>query len=126
MFEDPTIQQANAKALENGVQISYILQMVNSARKHGLAVPVLLVGYCSPVRAYAYGEEKLLRDCKAAGVDGLIIVDLPPEETAQFHDLCKSKGSAYPIFRAYISIRLIKIPGYRTFLSLALPPRTHT
>ncbi|CAG8901689.1 unnamed protein product [Penicillium egyptiacum] len=80
MTEGPTIQQANAKALENGVQFSYILHMVQ---------------YCDPVRAYAYGEEKLLRDCKAAGVDGFIVVDLPSEETPRFCVLCKSKGLSY-------------------------------
>ncbi|KAJ5202515.1 hypothetical protein N7449_004594 [Penicillium cf. viridicatum] len=92
MTESPTIQQANSKALENGVRLSYILQMVKSARKQGLAVPVLLVGYYNPVREYPYGEDKLLRDCKAAGIDGLIIVDLPPEDAVRFRDLCKSKG----------------------------------
>ncbi|KAJ5598150.1 hypothetical protein N7537_008234 [Penicillium hordei] len=93
MTESPTIQQANSKTLENGVQLSHILQMVKSARKQGLAVPVLLVGYYNPVREYPYGEDKLLRDCKAAGVDGLIIVDLPLEDAVRFRDLCKSKGS---------------------------------
>ncbi|KGO65650.1 Aldolase-type TIM barrel [Penicillium italicum] len=93
--EDSTIRQANAKALENGVQISHILQMVKSARTQGLAVPVLLIGYYKPVREHPYGEEKLLRDCKAAGVDGLIIVDLPTENTVQFYVRCKSKGLSY-------------------------------
>lgn len=96
MTESSTIQQANAKALENGVQLPHILQMVKSARKQGLAVPVLLVGYYNPVREYPYGEDKLLRDCNAAGVDGLIIVDLPPGDIVRFRDLCKSKGSLFP------------------------------
>ncbi|KAJ5415415.1 hypothetical protein N7465_004110 [Penicillium sp. CMV-2018d] len=95
MTESPIIQQANAKALENGVQLSYILHMVNSARKRGLAIPVLLVGYYNPVCEYPYGEDKLLRDCNAAGVDGLVIIDLPPEDMVRFHDLCKSKGLSY-------------------------------
>ncbi|KAJ5942670.1 hypothetical protein N7516_002838 [Penicillium verrucosum] len=95
MTESSTIQQANAKALENGVQLPHILQMVKSARKQGLAVPVLLVGYYNPVREYPYGEDKLLRDCNAAGVDGLIIVDLPPGDIVRFRDLCKSKGLSY-------------------------------
>lgn len=81
------------------MQMSYILQMVNSARKRGLAVPVLLVGYYNPVREYPYGEDKLLRDCRAAGVDGLIILDLSPESAVWFSDLCKSKGSIYLSFR---------------------------
>ncbi|KAJ5779249.1 Aldolase-type TIM barrel [Penicillium paradoxum] len=95
MLDEPTIQRANAKALENGVRIPAILQMVKSARKQGLNVPVLLVGYYNPVCAYAYGEEKMLRDCQAAGVDGFIILDLPPEEAVRFRNLCTDKGLSY-------------------------------
>ncbi|CAG8102510.1 unnamed protein product [Penicillium nalgiovense] len=95
MAESHAIKLVNARALENGVQIPYILHMVQSARKRGLAIPVLLIGYYNPVCSYPYGEEKLLRECKAAGVDGLIIVDLLPETTLRFRDLCKSKGLSY-------------------------------
>ncbi|KAJ6189038.1 hypothetical protein N7519_003946 [Penicillium mononematosum] len=93
--ESHAIKLANLRALENGVQISYILHMVQSARKRGLAIPVLFIGYYNPVRSYPYGEEKLLRECKAAGVDGLTIVDLLPKTTVGFRDLCKSKGLSY-------------------------------
>ncbi|OQE12931.1 hypothetical protein PENFLA_c059G05334 [Penicillium flavigenum] len=95
MAESHAIKLANARALQNGVQISYFLHMVRSARKRGLAIPVLLIGYYNPVRSYPYGEEKLLRECKAAGVDGLTIVDLLPDTTVRFSDLCKSKGLSY-------------------------------
>lgn len=67
-----------------------MLQMVQDARRLGLTVPVLLMGYYNPVRAY--GEEKLLDDCRDAGVNGFIIVDLPPEEAVRFRDQCKVKG----------------------------------
>lgn len=120
MTEGPAIKQANSKALENGVRIPHVLQMVQSARKQGLTVPVLLIGFHDSVREYAYGEEKLLRDCMAAGVDGMIIVDLPTGELVRFSDLCKSKGSVYPILQAYICIRLTKPLGYCTFLSFHL------
>ena len=126
MAESNNIQLANARALENGVRMSYVLHMVQSARKRGLAIPVLLIGYYSPVHSYPYGEEKLLRECKAAGVDGLIIVDLLPENTMRFSDLCKSKGSIYHTSQAYIFTGLTKMPVYRTFLSLPLPPRMLT
>ncbi|CAG7954712.1 unnamed protein product [Penicillium salamii] len=96
MVDEPAIQRSNAQALENGVRIPTILQMVKSARHQGLAVPVLLMGYCNIVYEYPFGEEKFLRDCKAAGVDGFIIVDFPEDEAARFSQACESKGSVCP------------------------------
>src|SRR3569833_1000977 len=64
--------------------------MVRDARKQGLKAPVLLMGYYNPIRAY--GEEKALQDCKAAGVNGFILVDLPPEEAVSFRKLCSKAG----------------------------------
>lgn len=64
--------------------------MVRDARKQGLKCPVLLMGYYNPMRAY--GEEKLLQDCKEAGINGFILVDLPPEEAISFRKLCSSAG----------------------------------
>ncbi|KAJ5674221.1 tryptophan synthase [Penicillium macrosclerotiorum] len=97
-FTDPltdgeTIQKSNAQALQNGVRISHMLQMVRDARALGLTAPVLFMGYYNPVRAY--GEERLLQDCAAAGVNGFILVDLPPEEAVRFRDLCKTEGLSY-------------------------------
>ena len=63
--------------------------MVRDARRQGLKAPVLLMGYYNPL--LAYGEENLLRDCKDAGVNGFIVVDLPPEEAVSFRKLC-TKG----------------------------------
>ncbi|KAJ5234385.1 tryptophan synthase, partial [Penicillium citrinum] len=93
LTDGPTIQRSNAQALVNGVRIPTMLQMVQDARRLGLTVPVLLMGYYNPVRAY--GEEKLLDDCRDAGVNGFIIVDLPPEEAVRFRDQCKVKGLSY-------------------------------
>lgn len=67
-----------------------MLAMVREARSQGLTVPVLLMGYYNPVRAY--GEERLLKECCDAGVNGFIIVDLPPEEAVCFRDACKREG----------------------------------
>ena len=64
--------------------------MVRQARKRGLRTPVLLMGYYNPV--LRYGEEKLLRDSREAGVNGFIMVDLPPEEAVRFRDLCRTEG----------------------------------
>lgn len=91
--DGPTIQTANTIALENGVTLSSTLQMVRDARKLGLKAPVLLMGYYNPLRAY--GEEKLLTDCKEAGVNGFIVVDLPPEEAVSFRKFCSSGGLSY-------------------------------
>lgn len=67
-----------------------MMKMVQDARKMGLTAPVLLMGYYNPVRAY--GEAKLLKECRASGVNGFIIVDLPPEEAVRFRNLCKAEG----------------------------------
>lgn len=63
--------------------------MIKTARGRGLRAPVLLMGYYNPL--LRYGEERLLRDCQAAGVNGFIVVDLPPEEAVSFRKLC-TKG----------------------------------
>ncbi|KAJ5564218.1 tryptophan synthase [Penicillium frequentans] len=97
-FTDPltdgtTIQNANAVALQNGVRIPNMLSMVREARSLGLTTPVMFMGYYNPVRAY--GEEKIIRDCRDAGVNGFIIVDLPPEEALRFRELCRRDGLSY-------------------------------
>lgn len=88
--DGPTIQKANTKALENGVTTPKCLQMVRGARKRGLKVPVILMGYYNPI--LSYGEERLIKDAREAGVNGFIMVDLPPEEAIKFRNYCKSGG----------------------------------
>ncbi|RYP05124.1 hypothetical protein DL765_009936 [Monosporascus sp. GIB2] len=88
--DGPTIQTSNTQALLNGVTIKSTLQMVRDARSKGLTAPVLLMGYYNPL--LSYGEEALLRDCKAASVNGFIVCDLPPEEAVSFRKFC-SKGA---------------------------------
>merc|ERR1711977_274135 len=97
-FTDPiadgvTIQKANTQALKNGVSVTSVLQMVRDARKKGLTVPVLFMGYYNPM--LSYGEEKLLKDCREAGVNGFIVVDLPPEEAVTFRNFCTRGGLSY-------------------------------
>ncbi|EAW14172.1 tryptophan synthase TRP5 [Aspergillus clavatus NRRL 1] len=91
--DGPTIQKANTKALANGVTVTIVLQMVRTARSRGLKAPLLLMGYYNPL--LRYGEERMLKDCKEAGVNGFIMVDLPPEEAVRFRDLCASNGLSY-------------------------------
>jgi tryptophan synthase len=76
-------------ALKNGVSIESTLAMVKEARSRGLKAPVMLMGYYNPL--LSYGEERLLKDCQTSGVNGFIVVDLPPEEAISFRKLC-SKG----------------------------------
>ncbi|KAK3938856.1 tryptophan synthase beta subunit-like PLP-dependent enzyme [Diplogelasinospora grovesii] len=91
--DGPTIQTSNTVALENGVTVQSTLQMVKDARKRGLKAPILLMGYYNPL--LSYGEERLLRDCKDADVNGFIVVDLPPEEAISFRRLCTRGGLSY-------------------------------
>lgn len=91
--DGPTIQKANTQALVNGVTIPMVLDMVRTARKRGLKVPVLFMGYYNPV--LQYGEERMLKDTKEAGANGFIMVDLPPEEAVRFRNSCAATGLSY-------------------------------
>jgi tryptophan synthase len=88
--DGPTIQKANTIALKNGVTTTTCLQMVRDARSRGLKVPVLFMGYYNPF--LSYGEERFIKDAREAGVNGFIMVDLPPEEAVRFRDHCKAGG----------------------------------
>jgi tryptophan synthase alpha chain len=78
MSDGPTIQAAGQRALKQGQTLAKTLDAVRAFRKGDDATPLVLMGYYNPV--YVYGVERFLADAKAAGVDGLIVVDLPPEE----------------------------------------------
>ncbi|KAL8884685.1 MAG: hypothetical protein Q9215_007330 [Flavoplaca cf. flavocitrina] len=91
--DGPTIQKANTQALKNGVTVTSTLEMVRSARRKGLKAPVLFMGYYNPL--LSYGEEKIMRDAKEAGVNGFIVVDLPPEEAVRFRNFCTKGGLSY-------------------------------
>ncbi len=78
MADGPTIQAAGVRALCGGQNMRKTLQLVREFRKGDDATPIVLMGYYNPI--YIYGVDKFLVDAKGAGVDGLIVVDLPPEE----------------------------------------------
>ena len=78
MADGPTIQLAGQRALEAGQTLQKTLDMVAEFRKGDDATPVVLMGYYNPI--YSRGVDRFLTDAKAVGVDGLIVVDLPPEE----------------------------------------------
>jgi len=81
MAEGPPIQASSLRALRAGMTLAKTLEMVPGFRKGEADTPVVLMGYYNPI--YSYGVERFVTDAKAAGVDGLIIVDLPPEEDSE-------------------------------------------
>jgi len=78
MADGPAIQAAGLRALKAGQRMARTLSLVRDFRKDDEQTPIILMGYYNPI--YIYGNERFVADAKAAGVDGLIIVDLPPEE----------------------------------------------
>lgn len=94
-FSDPladgaTIQRASERALANGIRLRDVLEQVAVMRASGVTAPLVLMGYYNPF--LQYGLERLARDAAAAGVDGLIIPDLPPEEAEPAHAACRAAG----------------------------------
>jgi len=81
MADGPSIQAASVRALAAGARMSGTLELIRHVRARDGEVPIILMGYYNPI--YAYGNERFLADAKAAGADGLIVVDLPPEEDAE-------------------------------------------
>ena len=77
MADGPAIQLAGQRALKNGQTLAKTIELVRQFREHEADTPIVLMGYYNPI--YIYGNERFLDDAASAGVDGLIIVDLPPE-----------------------------------------------
>ena len=78
MADGPSIQAGSLRALEAGMTLAGTLELVRGFRRRDADTPIVLMGYYNPI--YRYGAERFLEEAKAAGVDGLIVVDLPPEE----------------------------------------------
>jgi tryptophan synthase alpha chain len=81
MADGPAIQASSLRALRGGQNMIKTLELVRRFRRDDAATPVVLMGYYNPI--YIYGNDRFLADAKAVGVDGLIVVDLPPEEDAE-------------------------------------------
>jgi len=86
MADGPVIQKASERALARGIGAPQVLAMVREFRKSNSSTPVVLMGYANPVERYDQreGEGAFIRDAAAAGVDGLLVVDYPPEECEAF------------------------------------------
>ncbi|MDR3448646.1 MAG: tryptophan synthase subunit alpha [Alphaproteobacteria bacterium] len=81
MADGPAIEKANLRAFAGGIKLKKIIDAVRDFRAGDKDTPIILMGYANPL--YAYGLDKFAKDAKDAGVDGLIIADLPPEEDGQ-------------------------------------------
>jgi len=91
--DGPTIQKANTEALKHHVTFKDCLQFVRDVRKKGLKAPLILMGYYNPL--LIYGERKSALDAKEAGVNGFIVVDLPPEEATILCSHLKEFGLSF-------------------------------
>ena len=89
MADGPTIQAASERALASGTRLADVLAMVRRVREH-TNVPIVLMGYYNPI--FRYGPERFARDAGEAGVDGLLLVDLPDEESGELRELLRDAG----------------------------------
>jgi tryptophan synthase alpha chain len=99
MADGPAIQAAGLRSLRAGMTLKGVLDQIARFREHDAETPVVLMGYYNPI--YVYGVDKFLADAKAAGADGMIVVDLPPEED---EELC------LPALRAGLSFIRLATP----------------
>ena len=90
MADGPVIQAAGQRALMHGMNLRRTLALVRKLRRTDDTTPIVLMGYYNPI--YRYGSEVFCRDAVAAGVDGMIIVDLPPEEDAELTKPARAAG----------------------------------
>jgi tryptophan synthase alpha chain len=90
MADGPAIQEAGQRALKQGMTLRRTLALVRELRSADDATPIVMMGYYNPI--YRYGAQAFARDATAAGVDGVIVVDLPPEEDAELTGPARAAG----------------------------------
>ena len=90
MADGPTIQMASERALASGTTTGKVLKLVKEVRAEGCAAPIVLFGYYNPI--FVYGLERFAKDARRAGADGVLIVDLPPEESGDFKAALDAEG----------------------------------
>jgi tryptophan synthase alpha chain len=95
MADGPVIQQASERALAKGIGLTQVLDIVRGFRSKNTTTPIVLMGYANPIERY--GIERFVTDAQAAGVDGVLVVDYPPEECEAFATLLQRHGID-PIF----------------------------
>lgn len=94
-FSDPmadgvSIQRSTFKALQNGVTPQLVLEAARKLRREGVVIPLIVMTYYNPI--LAYGQDSFVRDAVAAGIDGIIPVDVPPDEAQELAALCRAEG----------------------------------
>ena len=94
LADGPTIQRSSERALSNGMTVARVLAVVEELRADPATaeLPLVLMGYCNPI--LRFGLDQFLRAAEQAGVDGLIVPDLPPEEATEYRDGCTQRGLA--------------------------------
>jgi len=123
MADGPTIQDSSLQALENGMSLQGTLDMLAEFRKTNNDTPVILMGYFNPI--YAYGCDAFVKAAAQAGADGLIVVDLPPEEDAELRVPAKEAGIDFIklVTPTTIGARLDKVienaSGFLYYVSIA-------
>jgi tryptophan synthase alpha chain len=90
LADGPTIQRSTQVSLENGTTTAGCLAMVSELRQRGVNTPIMLMGYVNPI--LAYGEANYVQDATAAGVNGFIVPDLPPEEAEELDAMTAKAG----------------------------------
>ncbi|MGY0195572.1 tryptophan synthase subunit alpha [Leptothrix sp. BB-4] len=95
MADGPVIQRASERALARGITTARVLDMVREFRQRDAVTPVVLMGYANPIERY--GQDRFVDDARAAGVDGVLVVDYPPQECEAFATRLRASGMD-PIF----------------------------
>jgi len=123
MADGPAIQHAAQRALAAGASLRQTLEMVAAFRQSDTETPIVLMGYYNPI--YAWGAETFARDAAAAGVDGLIIVDLPPEEAGELVPSLRAEGIDFIVLTtptsddARLPVVLANASGFVYYVSIA-------
>lgn len=103
LADGPTIQRSTQIALEQGVNASRCLEMVAQLRGRGVQQPLMLMGYVNPL--LAFGQQRFVAEAAAAGADGFIVPDLPPEEACEMEAACRARQRALVYLLAPTSTR---------------------
>ncbi len=98
LADGPTIQRSTQVALEKGTTVKGCLEMAAQLRAEGMETPACFMGYYNPL--LAYGLARFVQDAREAGIQGVIVPDLPPEEAGELAGLCEEAGLAYVYFLA--------------------------
>ncbi|HJW45942.1 MAG TPA: tryptophan synthase subunit alpha, partial [Lysobacter sp.] len=123
MADGPTIQRSSERALARGASLAYVLGCVRRFRESDADTPVVLMGYLNPVEIR--GSERFAQEAVAAGVDGVLLVDLPPEEAGEFRAAFAAQGLALIVLAApttsdeRLALLCDQAAGYLYYVSFA-------